>query len=568
MGIAGDFILVVVAGLAGGAVARAIGLPLLVGYVAAGVAVGPHTAGPTVANLQDIERLAEIGVALLLFAIGLEVSLRDLGTVRRIALIGAPLQILATAVLGASVFRAVVGVPWSEAVWFGALAALSSTMVVLKVLSADRTLGTLASRVMVGILVVQDLAVAPLLILLPHLGGTAGAAAGDWRTLVVAVGFVGAMILLGTRVLPRLMRGIVVWGGRELFLVAVVALGVGVGYVTYKLGLSFALGAFVAGLALGDSEVSHQALADVIPLRDVFSLVFFVSVGMLLDPSVVVTRGADIAAIVATVVLGKALICGWLARAFGYIYMAPWLVGLGLAQIGEFGFVLARVGFTGGHLSQETYDLALAATALSITISPVVFRLAVPIGRAWLRRRPSPRVGPDLAPVSGHISQHAIVAGYGRTGRAVVDALRRAAVPVVVVESSPEAAERARADGCQVVWGDIASETLLEAAHVTRARVFVVAVPSWSPTRQAIEHARALNPSLAIVARASSVAHLGALAELGVRAAIQPEFEGGVEMMRQALRSLDRTDDEIDELSEAVRRSLYQAEPPDRPRLG
>src|SRR5687768_6562636 len=255
MGIAADFVLIVVAGLAGAIVARFLRLPLLVGYVAAGVAVGPHTAGPTVTNIQDVELLAEIGVALLLFAIGLEVSFRDLRAVRRIAFIGGPIQIALTTAFGALVVRAALDVPTTDAIWFGAMVSLSSTMVVLKTLAADGTSGTLASRVMIGLLVVQDLAVVPMLIVLPRMGDASGAASGLVQAGLVAAAFLLVMIVVGTRVLPALLRRVVKWGSRELFLVAVVAAGVGGASLAHQLGLSFAIGAFVAGMVLGESEL-------------------------------------------------------------------------------------------------------------------------------------------------------------------------------------------------------------------------------------------------------------------------------------------------------------------------
>jgi monovalent cation:H+ antiporter-2, CPA2 family len=560
MGIAGDFVLIVVAGLVGGIVARALGLPLLVGYVAAGVVVGPNTSGPMVGNAHEIELLAELGVALLLFAIGMELSVRDLATVRRLAIIGGPLQVVLTGALGAAAIHFLAGTPWTEAVWFGAMASLSSTMVVLKMLSADGTTATVASRVMIGMLVVQDLAVVPMLIALPRVSSGAALGGDVLWALVVATAFIAVMILVGTRLLPAILRHVLVWGSRELFLVAVVAAGVGVGYITYRLGLSFALGAFVAGLVLSESDLSHQALSDVVPLRDVFALLFFVSVGMLLDPGYMMAHAGLVAALVATVTIGKALICGGVARGFGYIYQAPFLVGLGLAQVGEFSFVLARSGLSGGFLSKDTYDLALTTTVLSMAVSPLVFKLAAPIGRRL------GRLGPVGAPPTsyagagaplGHEKDHVIVVGYGRTGRAVASALQAAGVSAVVLDVNNQAVAAAAAAGHRGIWGDTSSEEVLHAVGVAEARVLVVAVPDWNAARVAIERARRINPGLFIVARATAARHLEALAALGVNAAVQPEFEGGVEMTRQALRHLDRSEVEIEQLAEAARKALY-----------
>ena len=556
MGIAGDFVFIVVAGFVGGLLARACGLPLLVGYVVAGVALGPNTSGPTVSSVHDVELLAEIGVALLLFAIGLEVSLRDLGPVRKIALAGGPLQIVMTAGFGALVVRGLTGASWTDAMWFGAMVSLSSTMVVLKMLSADGTTQTLASRVMIGLLVVQDLAVVPMLIVLPRLAVLEGAGGDIAQALLTAVAFLVGMLVVGTRVLPWLLRQVLKLGSRELFLVAVVAAGVGVGFLTYRLGLSFALGAFIAGLVISESELSHQALSDVVPLRDIFALIFFVSVGMLFDPRYVLSHGVLVGTVVVAMVMGKALITGVIARSFGYIYMAPWLVGLGLAQVGEFSFVLARTGLSSGALGKDTYDLALSSTVLSMTLSPLVFRAAGPLSRAWLKVYPA--AAPAPLPVPRVTRDHIVVAGYGRTGRAVAISLRDAQVPTVIVELNHQMLEAAGEDGLEDrIWGDVSSEEILRAAHVEEAKVLVVAVPDWQAVQLAIERARQLNPGLYIVARATTSRHLSRMATLGVNAVVQPEFEGGVEMMRQALRHLEHPEKEIERLTEEVREALY-----------
>src|SRR4051794_5268944 len=346
----------------GGLAARALRLPLMVGYVAAGVLVGPHTAGPTVVQAHDIELLAEIGVALLLFSLGLELSFRDLQPVRRVVLIGGPIQILLTCALAAGAAAFALAMPMREAIWFGAMISISSTAVVLKILSAAGVTHTLASRVMIGLLVVQDLAVVPMLVVLPQLGASGGLLASLGRAVGIAVLLLGAIVVLGTRLLPKLLGFILAWGSRELFLVCVVAIGVGVGYATWLSGLSFALGAFVAGLVLSESEFSHQALSDVVPIRDLFGLLFFVSIGMLLDPAFAIHNAGQIAAVVLLTFVGKAILIGLLVRAFGYVHMAPWIIGLGLSQIGEFSFVLARVGVTSAMLSKPTYDLALTCT--------------------------------------------------------------------------------------------------------------------------------------------------------------------------------------------------------------
>ena len=560
MGIASDFILIIIAGLAGGFLARLLRLPLLVGYVAAGIAIGPFTAGPSVAHPHDIERLAEIGVALLLFSLGLEMSFRDLAPVRRIALIGGPIQILLTAALAAFAAVKLAAVSTQDAVWFGAMISLSSTVVVMKTLAAAGVTSTLASRVMIGLLVVQDLAVIPLIILLPQLGQNRNLASTLARSLVLAALALAAVVLLGTRLLPPLLGLVLKWGSRELFLVSVVAIAIGVGYATERAGLSLALGAFVAGLVLSESEFSHQALSDVVPIRDIFGLLFFVTAGMLLDPHYALTHPAKIAAAVLLIVAGKSAIFGVLARAFGYVNMAPWIIGLGLSQVGEFSFVLARIGVTSGRLSQDTYNLALTCTVLTMAFSPVVAGLALPAGRAWRRFR-KPVIVPTAVnlpeqPLSGHI----VIGGYGRSGKAVVRVLQQAGIPLLATEWNHALFRDLSAAGVPAVWGDISSLEVLLAAGITRARLFLLTVPDQSTVQLAVERARRLNPNLLLVARAARADHVPKLTQLGVNAVVQPEFEGGVEMVRQALTKFDVEESEAHRLVSNARSEFYKAD--------
>lgn len=535
MGLASDFVLIVIAGLAGGIAARALRLPLLAGYVAAGVLVGPYTAGPAVVQVHDVERLAEIGVALLLFSLGLELSFRDLQPVRRVALIGGPIQIVATSAVGAFAAAYGLGMPAREAIWFGAMISVSSTAVVLKTLSAAGVTQTLASRVMIGLLVIQDLAVVPMLVVLPQLGGADRLLRSLFSAVGIAAAFLSAIVALGAWLLPKLLRLVVAWGSRELFLVTVVAIGVGVGYATHLVGLSFALGAFVAGLVLSESEFSHQALSEVVPIRDIFGLLFFVSVGMLLDPAYVFSHAGQIAAVVVLTFLVKSAILGGIARAFGYVNMAPWIVGLGLAQIGEFSFVLARSGVTSGILSKPVYNLALTCTVITMALSPFAAGLAPHLGRAWRRwHKPSPESQP-LASFDDTLHGHVVVAGYGRGGRAAARVLQGARIPLVVVELSHSVFAGLQRDGLRGIWGDITEEETLRAAQVGKARILLLAVPGQSSVRLIAERAKRLNPAISVIARAPRIEDVLELRKLGIDVVIQPEFEGGAAMVRDAL---------------------------------
>jgi CPA2 family monovalent cation:H+ antiporter-2 len=556
LGIASDFVLIVIAGLIGALLARALRLPLLVGYVAAGVVVGPHTSGPTVSQIHEIELLAEIGVALLLFSLGLEISLRDLQPVRRIALIGGPIQVVLTTIAATLAAAYLLQMPITQAIYFGAMISLSSTMVVLKTLSAAGVTSTLASRVMIGLLVIQDLAVIPMLIILPQLGNLDNIGPKLARAIGVAAVFLAAVVVLGTYLLPRLLKRVLAWGSRELFLISVVATGVGVGYATFSVGLSFALGAFVAGMILSESEFSHQALSDVVPLRDIFGLLFFVTVGMLFDPNYVIANAMAIGSTVAAIFIGKAIIFGGLTRAFGYVNMAPWIVGLGLSQIGEFSFVLARIGLSSQLLSKPVYDLALSCTVLTMALSPLVSSLALPLGRRFRTTRSS---SPDR-PVNiakGGLDKHVIVGGYGRSGRAVARVLRETGIPLVIVEFNHALFRDLTADGFNGVWGDITSEEILHAAQIEKARIFLVTVPEQTTVHLSVERARHLNPRVVVVARAIRERHISELHDLGVDAAVQPEFEGGVEMVRQALVLYPFDEKATQEAVANLRKALY-----------
>lgn len=556
MGIAADIAIILVAALMGGFVAQRLGQPLILGYIVAGVLVGPYTGGPTVVQIHDIELLAEIGVALLLFALGLEFNLAKLARVRGVAFLGTPVQLGLSILLGWGLGRAL---GWSgySALWLGALVALSSTMVTLKTLSAQGTLGTLASRVMIGMLIVQDLAVVPLMIVLPELGNLRdGLPALGWAVLRAGL-FLAAMVLVGTRVIPFLLKRIAAWNSRELFLIAVMALGLGVGYATYLAGLSFAFGAFVAGMVLSESDYSHQALSDIVPLRDVFGMLFFVSVGMLLDPRLLLANLGPILLLVAIVGLGKALVFTGVVRAFGYRGEIPLAVGLGLFQVGEFAFVLGRVGLAEGALSADQYSLVLAVTLTTMLLTPAVSSLSAP-AYALLRRcwaQPPLLVVPlTEQALQGHI----IIAGYGRVGRYIADLLARQDLAYVVIERDQSRLEALKAASVPVIYGDAGSPVVLEAAGLQRARLLLVAVSASIDVETIVRQARALNSGLRIVARATQLGQLEVLRGLGIHEVVQPEFEAGLEMVRQALLHMDIAPVEIERLSDEVRAEHYR----------
>lgn len=556
MGIAADIATILVAALLGGLVAQRLGQPLILGYILAGVLVGPYTGGIKVTEIHDIELLAEIGVALLLFALGLEFSFKELQPVRRVALIGTPLQIILTIGFGYLVGQMLFGWSWTESLWFGSLIALSSTMIILKTLAAQGVMGTLASRVMIGMLIMQDLTVVPLMIILPTLRDFEQGLPLLALAVLQAVLFLAAMVLVGTRVMPWLLRLIASWNSRELFLVAVVALGVGIGYATYLFGLSFAFGAFVAGMVLSESDYSHQALSDVIPLRDVFGMLFFVSVGMLLDPAFLVANLGLVLTTVAIVLVGKSLIFAGITRAFGYGNSAPLVVGLGLSQVGEFSFVLARVGVSTQAISADLYALVLATALTTMVLTPFVSRTAVPLHRLWQRYVPREPLSTFNLPRE-ELHEHVIIAGYGRVGRAAASVMQRVGLSFVVIELNQRVVEHSKGEGVPIIFGDATSLVVLEAARVQHARLLLVTVPEALGVQLIATRVRALNPLVHIVARAAGSDQLHELKRLGVHEVVQPELEAGLEMVRQVLVHFKVTPTDIQRFSAAVHEELY-----------
>ncbi|MCX7790816.1 MAG: cation:proton antiporter [Chloroflexaceae bacterium] len=556
MGIAADITIILVAALLGGFVARRLNQPLILGYIVAGIVVGPYTAGPRVSNIHDIELLAEIGVALLLFALGVEFNLKKLLRFKWVAFGGTILQMTLTTAVGFALGRFLGWEPYA-ALWLGALVSLSSTMVILKTLMGQGKLGTLASRVMLGMLIVQDLAVVPLMIMLPELANVGDGLANLGLAALRAGLILAAMVFVGTRVIPFLLKRIATWNSRELFLVAIMALGLGIGYATYLAGLSFAFGAFVAGLVLSESDYSHQALSDIIPLRDVFGMLFFVSVGMLIDPAFLLAHWWPILVLTLVVSCAKVAIFAAVVRLFGYRGDVPLTVGFGLFQIGEFAFVLARVGLAVGALTGAQSNLVLAATVVTMVLTPFVSRLATPtytLWRRWRGKTPSPMLSRVEEPLRGHT----IIAGYGRVGRYTADLMRRLGHPFVVIERDQHRMDTLKASRVPVIYGDASSPTVLEAAGIHEARLLLVAVSAAIDVETIVRQARALNPRLHIVARATRLAQLEVLRQLGIHEVVQPEFEAGLEMVRQALLHFDVPTTEIERLSDTVRAECYR----------
>lgn len=543
--------------LIGGMVARRLKLPVIIGYLAGGIAIGPYGLG-LVSDMEQIDTLATIGVVLLLFTLGIEFSLNAIRKMGKVAILGGIGQILATATLGlmAGWFF---NWPLVESIFFGFLIALSSTMIVIKTLMERGELGSPHGRVMIGILLVQDLSVIPLMIIVPYLdqSGIALLSALGWGALK-AVLFLGALLVLGFWGLPWLMRRLAGERSRELFLLAVVCLGLGAAFGTYYFGLSAAFGAFVAGLLISESEYAHQALADIVPLRDIFATLFFVSLGMLADLDFVVANPAMVAGVVAIIILGKFVICAFIPWLFGYGGKTMLFVGSGLFQIGEFSFILAALALDEGIISDDLYSLTLTSAAITILLTPFGLILASALyyrlsqGVRFSRLFAS-RLDPGSPSEEKELSSHVVICGCGRVGRNLGRVLERRNLSRLVIDIDPRVIESLRARGVPAIYGDASNPHILAQARLEKAKVMVVTFADPIATELALRNALRINPKLDVVARVHGDEEAEVLRDMGVAELVRPDFEAGLEIIRHTLHRFGLTTHEIQYIVNTLR---------------
>jgi monovalent cation:H+ antiporter-2, CPA2 family len=557
MGLAGDLCLIVIAAWFAGLSCHLLRLPLVLGYIAAGVALSPYTWGPTVHGAHEVEMLADVGVALLLFTVGLEFPLPRLSQVGKVALIGTPIQVALTIGWGA-VLGHFCGWTGLQGVWLGALLSLSSTTVVLRCLSQNGVLSTLSSQVMIGILVVQDLCSVPLLLVMPRLGQGEGSYATIGRTVLVGVVFVTFWLWLAKSWLPRAMARLVALNSRELFSLTVLAFGLGIGYTAYLLGLSLAFGAFLAGLVLAESEYAHQALSDVSPLRDLFTLIFFASVGMLVDPHWVWSNIGLLLPLIIGSWAGKGLILALIVRSFGYSNVVPWASALYLGQMGELAFVIARLGTQSGSLSNETYKVLITIAAVSMALTPLLAPWTQPVYGLWRRLRPKTITAPQSSDCSGLV-EHTIIAGFGRVGRVVAATLQTLELPFVVVERDEHALGQAKAAGFSVIYGEASAPPVLEAAGLSHARNIILTFAIPLDVELTVRAIHSLTPKIPVIARGSNQEHIEHLSSLGVGCIVVAEMEGALEMVHQCLDQLGLSAPDTQTLVEEIRMQHYKA---------
>lgn len=527
-------------------------MPPLVGYLAAGIALGPYTRG-FVADVTLTSQLAEVGVMLLMFGVGLHFSIEDLLEVRRIAIPGAVVQMTAVAALGT-----IVGLlfhwPLGNALVFGISLCIASTVVLLRALEARNAVALLNGKIAVGWLIVQDLMMVLVLVILPPFAGVLGGRAiapgrSLGATLAITLGeiamFIALMLVVGRRVFPRILWLVAKTGSRELFTLCVIAAAVGVAYGSAQLfGVSFALGAFFAGMMMRESALSHRAAEQSLPLQDAFAVLFFVSVGMLFDPMVLVRQPLAVAAVTAIVMVGTPLIAFAIVVVFGYPLATAFTVAAGLAQVGEFSFIVADLGMRLGLMTAEARNLVLAAALISISANSVVFATIGPIEQ-WARKRFRVARAIDLRPDplselpasidSAALTGHVVIVGYGRVGKRIAAQLWQQSIPCVVIEQTRDAVETLRARNRWAVAGNAAEPSVLIQGHVARARMLVIATPDTVDVRKMVEVARMLNPRVEIVIRTHSDEEAELLREDNIGKVFMGEHELAAGMSRYVL---------------------------------
>jgi CPA2 family monovalent cation:H+ antiporter-2 len=544
--------------LVGGLVARRLGLPTIVGYLLAGVALGPFTPGFR-GDQAAIQQMAEFGVILLMFGVGLHFNMSDLWHVRRIVVPGAVLQMAAVAWVGS-----LLGSAWgfsSAGAWIlGIAASVASTVVMLRALMDRGWLDTPHGKVAIGWLVLEDLLTVAILVLLPVLAGPSPA--GPWVTAGWAVGkaalFIALMAFAGARIVPAILGRVVHTRSRELFILVALTMAAGTALVSSAFfGVSLALGAFAAGLVVSESPFSHQIYADLLPFREAFAVIFFVSVGMLVEPGYVLAHWDRLLLFSLLITLGKGLLSGALSWALGCAGRTSLVLTTGRAQIGEFSFIIGQTGVALGALDHSQYSLILAGAIVSITVNPLLMALVEPAERALKRRdlwRLLDRGPADLPPPDAGLAGHVVIVGCGRVGRHLAETLARLEIPRLVIESDPIRIEKLRELGVPVLYGEAGNSEILSQAALPAARALVITLPDEATSLTVVAAAKKIAPELHIISRASTWEAARRLLADGAGEVVRPELEGGVEIVRRTLLELKLPAREIQRYTDTIRR--------------
>lgn len=518
---------------------RRLMFPSIIGFLATGILAGPHALA-FIRNTHQVEQMAEIGVVLLLFTIGIELSLKELMRIKHLVLWGGGLQILVT-ILAVGAVGAVFGFPVSQSIFFGFLVALSSTAILMKLLIDSGQADAPHGKMALGILIFQDLCIVPLMLLTPLLAGSGGGIMSILGISAKAAAVVLAAHYGARFLVPWIFRQVVRTRSRELFILTIIFIGLGTAWLTALAGLSLALGAFIAGLAISESEYSHQALSDIIPFREAFMSLFFISVGMLLDPGILVKYPLTIASLVITILLIKTLVTTGAAMALGVPMRIAIIAALCLAQVGEFSFVLSQAGLKLGLLTPELYQIFLAASIATMGLTPLCLKYAHPVATFVTGLLPHglTRGRGVLAKSEKKMSlnDHVIIVGFGVNGKNLAKALKNLKIQYVVIETNPFTVKNERKKGQHIIFGDASKPEVLEHAHIKDARGMVVAISDAAASRRVASLARHLNSSLHIIVRTRYILEVEPLYKLGVNEVIPEEFETSIEILSRVLRN-------------------------------
>lgn len=514
-------------------------IPPIIGFLFTGVLAGPNGLG-AVSAIEAVDVLAEIGVILLMFTIGLELSIRDLLRMKKAVLGGGGLQVGLSTAATLAVF-ALLGLPTAAGVFAGFLVALSSTAIVLKQLQGSAQIESPHGRASLGILIFQDIIIVPMMLLTPLLAGTVqGSIGGEILILLAKSAGAVLLVLLASRFLiPRLLHQVAATRDKELFLLTIVVICFLVAWLTSSIGLSLALGAFLAGMIIADSEYSHHALGNVIPFRDLFTSFFFVSVGMLLDPAGIAERPVTVALLTLAVLVGKSGLAVAAMLILRFPLRTALLTGIGLSQIGEFSFILSRVGVREGLLSTDMYQLFLSVSIVTMALTPVLMAVAPRLAEMFGAKRREPQGK------GGEVKDGLLIVGYGLNGRNLYTAVKEAELPVSILEMNPDTVRKERADGVPIQFGDATQDAVLTHAGVKEARVVVIAISDPAATGRITERVHVLNPSAHVIARTRFTSEVPKLFALGADEVIPEEFETAIEIFARTLRRLGIGEEEI-----------------------
>ena len=505
-------------------------LPSIVGFLIAGIILGPSVL-KIISNPDQIEIMAEIGVILLLFSVGLELSLKELVSIRKILLLGGGLQVIIT-ILVTSVIIFLIGLPVKQAIFFGILVSLSSTVIVLKLLSDKDELDAPHGKISLGILIFQDLAIVPLFLTVNILGTTDQISFGEILiNLLTAIGAVAAIVIIAKYLSPPLLYRLAKLRMKEIFTVGVILLILGTAYITHSLGLSFAIGAFIAGLILSESEYSHQIVADTLPLRDAFNSLFFVSVGLLLNVSFVFEAPVIVFAYSFSVVIVKALIIFLVVLLLKYPVRIAVLVGFSLAQVGEFSFIVGEQGFKLNLISPELFNIFISSTIITMILTPFLFKLAP----RFAGKSEAFQIVKSKEKQFGQMQDHVIIAGFGLNGRNLAHVLKETGIKYVIIEMNPDTVKKERSKGENIIYGDIGNFEVLKSALITQAKVLVIAISDRSTSRRALKLAKDMNPNIHVIVRTRFMKDTDELIKMGAAMVIPEEFETSIQIFKKVL---------------------------------